>query len=102
MLTLEFFYSWQYSEVPTEMQDTGLHGGFTKEGCTLKEQAITQTNNAVCNAELCVHYKKYRLVQILDTIPPKYRYKDSYKNHTSKITNITVLHVEVPHKYTRK
>ena len=56
MLTLEFFYSWQYSDVPTEMQDTGLHGGFTKEGCTLKEQAITQTNS-MCNAELCVHCK---------------------------------------------
>ena len=56
MLTLEFFYSWQYLDVPTEMQDTGLHGGFTKEGCTLKEQAITQTNS-MCNAELCVHCK---------------------------------------------
>ena len=53
MLTLEFFYSWQYLDVPTEMQDTGLHGGFTKEGCTLKEQAVTQTNT-VCDTELYV------------------------------------------------
>ena len=70
------------------MQDTGLHGGFTKEGCTLKEQAVTQTN-AVCNAEFCVHYKKYRLVQILEQYHPN--------TGTNTTTNTTRVKLQIPH-----